>query len=149
MTPEAVVDLNVGAVAPAIQRTMHPPTANAQPHPMPPLFTDLLLQILRSDPDLPTLDSLVALTPEQWQELTASLIRYRGGFQMLEFVRKDPQRLALVPQACLDQLTDYVRKALMRNLGQQAHLRKMLVACQAEGICARLGSWVQSPCCCG
>jgi hypothetical protein len=144
-----VASLTQGGIAPAFQRTMYPPTANAQPHPMLPLFTDLLLQILHSDPDLPTLDSLAALTPEQWQELTASVIRYRAGFQMLEFVRRDPQRQTLVPQACLDQLTDYVRKALMRNLGQQAHLRKMLVACQAEGICARLGSWVQSPCCCG
>ena len=101
---------------------------------MNPFFSALLLQILHSDPDLPKLDSLAALTPEHWQELTATAIRYRAGFQMLECVRDDPRRQALVPQACLEQLVNHVRSTLMRNLGQQAHLRKMLVACQAEGI---------------
>lgn len=101
---------------------------------MSPSFTDLLLQILHCNPDLPKLDSLLALTPAQWQELTTSVIRYRAGFQMLEFVRNDPRRQALVPQACQDQLSSHVRSTLMRNLGQQAHLRKMLMACQAEGI---------------
>jgi hypothetical protein len=109
-----------------------------------PLFTDLLLQILHSDPDLPKLDSLVALSPDQWRELTTTVIRYRAGFQMLAWVRTEPQRQALVPPACLDHLADYVRKALMRNLGQQAHLRKMLVACQAEGLPVMLlkGLWL-------
>lgn len=109
-----------------------------------PLFTDLLLQILHSDPDLPRLGSLVALSPGQWQELTAMAIRYRAGFQMLEWVRTRPQRLALVPQVCLDQLASHVRGTLLRNLGQQAHLRKMLVACQAEGIPVMLlkGLWL-------
>jgi hypothetical protein len=99
-----------------------------------PQFAELLLQVLHQDPALPDQSRIRALSPSEWNVFTLEAVRYRLAFQVLEYLKADPKRHTLVPAACLDRLKQSVRATLMRNLRQQAHVRKILMACQTAGI---------------
>ena len=85
-------------------------------------FSDLLLEILHCDTSLPNPDRLLALSTDDWNEFTTEAIRFRMAFQVKEFFDADSQYGEIVPQVCLDRLGETVRKTLMNNLRQQAHL---------------------------
>jgi Uncharacterised nucleotidyltransferase len=97
-------------------------------------FSHLLLEILHGDPSRPNQERLLALSPDEWHEFTAEAIRYRLAFQVKEFFEADSQYGGIVPQECLLQLGEIVRKTLMNNLRQQAHLRKMLALLKEADI---------------
>ena len=97
-------------------------------------FNDLLLEILHCDPSLPNPARLLALTTDDWHQFTAEAIRYRMAFQVKQFIDNEPQLAGVVPQACMERLGEIVRKTLMNNLLQQAHLRDMLVILKEANI---------------
>ncbi len=107
-------------------------------------FSDLLLEILHCDTSLPNPDRLLALSTDDWNEFTTEAIRFRMAFQVKEFFDADSQYGEIVPQVCLDRLGETVRKTLMNNLRQQAHLRKMLTLLKEANIRVMLlkGLWL-------
>ena len=107
-------------------------------------FSNLLLEILHSDLALPHRDRLLALSADEWHEFTADAIRYRMAFQVKEFFDADSRYGGIVPQECMVQLGDTVRRMLMNNLRQQAHLRDMLALLEEANIPVMLlkGLWL-------
>lgn len=107
-------------------------------------FSNLLLEILHCNPSLPDPARLMALSTDDWQAFTAEAIRFRMAFQVKTFLDANSQLSGIVPQVCLDQLGERVRKTLMNNLLQQAHLRDMLALLKEEDIPVMLlkGLWL-------
>lgn len=97
-------------------------------------FSDFLLEILNRDPLQPNPERLLALSADDWHELTTEAVRYRLAFQVQQFIEGDSAFGGNVPQECLGQLGEIVRKTLMNNLRQQAHLRQMLEALNEADI---------------
>ena len=95
---------------------------------------EILLEVLHVNPRLPDPAVLGALSDEEWRILTDQAIRLRVAFQLSECVNADPRRRTLIPDACLDRLSQAVRTTLMRNMRQIMHLREMAGACAAAGV---------------
>lgn len=107
-------------------------------------FSNLLLEILHNDPSLPDPARLFALSSDDWHAFTSDTIRYRMAFQVKAFFDSKSQFRVTVPQVCLDQLGETVRKTLMNNLRKQAHLRDMLALLKEANIPVMLlkGLWL-------
>ena len=101
---------------------------------MAPKFVKLLLEVLHYDPARPSLDSLTLLTSTDWNQFITESIEYRVAFQVHEYLSSDLLRLELVPQGCLDRLTESINMTVVNNLRQQANLNKLLSACQAINL---------------
>lgn len=111
---------------------------------MPSRFSDLLLQVLHQDQDLPEAKGLADMPESDWHAFVAEAIQYRLAFQLLEYLGGHPDREALAPPETVSILRHHVRATMMQNLRQQGRLRQMLAACHAEGIEVMLlkGLWL-------
>ena len=111
---------------------------------MMPRFMKFLLEVLHCDPVQPSLESLTLLTSTDWNQFITESIEYRVAFQVHEYLSSDLLRLELVPQGCLDRLTESINMTVVSNLRQQANLNKLLSSCQAINLPVMLlkGLWL-------